>query len=74
MKQYIQNDLTKELQTILDALLCCKPVDQVIVNCLKILNQLVPTNFQALLGKNEKMCFILILKCLDRLSTGISAN
>ncbi|KAL4461891.1 hypothetical protein ABPG72_003911 [Tetrahymena utriculariae] len=66
-RTYRQNDLTKELQTLLDNLLSSKSVSTVLISGLKILNSCVPSDLQTVYSKNEKMLYRLILKCLEKL-------
>ncbi|EAR85442.2 hypothetical protein TTHERM_00441910 (macronuclear) [Tetrahymena thermophila SB210] len=66
-RTYRQNDLTKELQTLLDNLLSAKSVSTVLISGLKILNSCVPQDLQTVYSKNEKMLYRLILKCLEKL-------
>lgn len=55
-RTYRQNDLTKELQTLLDALLSSKSISVVIISGVKILNAAVPADLTVVYNKSNRQC------------------
>ena len=52
-RSYRQSELTKELQSLLDALVSSKPIGVVIISGIKILNKTVPTDFSVVYSRSN---------------------